>query len=163
MTRYHRLVRYVAPFLGALLFSASIGGVVLGGYAAVQEDLGLCGQPAIVVTAPDEAKPATIHESPAPNLPRLTYEELTEEEQKAFEEALDSPLNEGEIRGEFAHEKEFSGGVVVSYEGREYYGAVETMDECVAVSSYVLPSGAAGVGLSVGLFALSYLLGRRRE
>ncbi len=136
--------RYVAPLLGALLFSASIGGVVIGGYAAVQEDFGLCGTPTILVTSSEVDRP-TVGGRHTPSVPRLEYEELTRAERRAFDEAVDSPLNEGKVRGELAHETAFSRGAVVSHEGEAHYVTIGSMDECVALHPLVLPASVAGL------------------
>lgn len=143
---------YVLPFLGALVFSASVGGAVFGGYAAVQEDLGLCGIPVIGVTPPEEIDDHFPNDSVDPSWARLDYEELTEAEKEAFQEALRKVRDDGQVRGELAHEEEFSGGALVTYEGEEYYVAIETMDECAAIPPWVLPGGVLGVLVGMGLF-----------
>ena len=130
--------RYVAPLLGALLFSASVGGVVIGGYAAVQEDLGLCGTPTILVTSPSELDRPTVNGRHAPSVPKLDYEELTPAERRAYDEALADTLNEGEVRGEFAHESAFTTGAV-------------------------LPTSAAGLLVGLLLFAGPFLVRRWRD
>ena len=143
---------YVLPFLGALVFSASVGGAVLGGYAAVQEDLGLCGTPAISVTPPEDIDHNAPEGTVDPSWARLDYEELNDAEKEAFESAVGTVSGTGEVDGELEHEAAFSGGALVAYEGEEYYVAVETMNECVAVSGYVLPAGVVGVLVGLGLF-----------
>ena len=102
-----RTLTYLVPFLGILLFSAGIGGAVVGGYGAVEEELGLCGNPIISVTPPEKAAPLSASGERGPAFPRLAYGELSVAEKHAFEEALESPHNEGKVRvrgqGEFPH------------------------------------------------------------
>lgn len=157
---------YALPFLGALVFCASIGGAVYGGYAAVQDDLGLCGVPAISVTPPEDIDHNAPEGTVDPSWAQLDYEELNEAEKEAFEEAVGSVSGTGDIHGELEHEAAFSGGALVAYEGEEYYVAIETMDECASAAPWVFPAGMLGVLGGLGLFyspRLARMLARRSD
>lgn len=155
-----RQLAFVLPFVGLLLFSAGAGATVLGAYGAAQEELGLCGKPVVDITPPEEQS-VTAGTRFGPGFPRLAYGDLTPAEQDAFREALRTPRHTGTIDGRFAHVSAFRDGVVITYEGEEYYGTVATYDRCVSVGPLVLPLGVVGVGAGVALFVLPNL-GRRR-
>lgn len=157
----NRLVVYAVPFVGALLFAAGVGGAVVGGYGAVQEELDLCGTPTISVTTPESAGWQTNGTGGGATLPRLTFDDLSPAEREAFEEALRRADNEGEVSGEFPHQSEFRNGAVVVYEGREYFASLESMNECVSITPLAFPLGVGGVALGLALFVLPGFADRR--
>jgi len=146
------LLTYGAPFVGAILLSLGIAGGVLGGYSAIQSDLGLCGDPIIGVdTAEDtERLQQGYGEGGGPTLPHIAYENLSEAEQAAFEEALAASNREGTVAGEFTHRDLIEGGVLVTYEGEEYYTTLASENRCLSADPLLLPLGIVGILLGIG-------------
>lgn len=146
------LLTYGAPFLGAILLSLGIAGGVIGGYSAVQSQLGLCGDPIVSVeTAEDTARLQQGYgEGTGPTLDRIDYADLSESEQAAFEEALDSTRREGTVTGAFPHRDAIQGGVLVTYEGETYYTTLSSANECLAADPLLFPLGIVGILLGIG-------------
>jgi hypothetical protein len=146
------LLTYGAPFLGAVLLSLGIAGGVIGGYSVIQQDLGLCGDPLIHVDTPEdtEALLQGSGDSPGPALERLAVSDLSDAEQAAFEEALESPRREGAVDGAFTHREAVVAGVVVTYEGEEYYATLASDNECLSADPLLFPLGIVGILLGIG-------------
>jgi hypothetical protein len=142
------LLTYGAPFLGAILLSAGILGAVVGGYAAVQASAGLCGDPLIEVSSPEDTQDLLDgYERGGPTLQRVDYENLSAAEQAAFEEAL--PDGEGAVDGEFPNREAIAAGVVVEYEGEGYYTTLHSDNTCTAASPLLFPLGIVSMVLGV--------------
>ena len=143
------LLTYGAPFVGALLITVGIVGGVLGGYAVVQQELDLCGDPTIAVSSAADTE--NLLSGPnAPVLDRLAFEELSPAERRAFERALDAEDGRADVRGAFPHEPAFRDGVVVEYRGEVRYATVVSSIECLSVDPLVLPLGVVAILLGVG-------------
>lgn len=133
------LLIYGAPTLGVLLLTAGIAGGVMGGYSIVQQELMLCGQPTIDV-ADQEATEQYVGPG-SPSISRLSVEELTPAERRAFREGLDSFTGEGTIEGEVAHLQEFRSGVIISYEDGQRYVTLGSINRCLDANPLLLPLG----------------------
>lgn len=152
---------YTVSFIGIVILSASLGGVVLGTYATVQPDYGLCERPAIVVSSAENTEDL-IAGPDAPDFTRLEYDELSGEEQDAFREALRVPNQDAEIEPESEHIEEFQQGVVVSYRGESHYVVIETMDNCVPTGFFNIPLSVVGLVVGSVLFVSPSLWRWRR-
>lgn len=142
------VVVYGVPFVGVLLLAVGIPGAVLGGYSAVQEDLGLCGDPSIAVDTPAETERLT--SGPAsPTLRTLDRSALAPAEREAFERARASPTRTAEVRGEFPHRTAFERGVLVVADGTRYYATLVADGSCLAISPLLMPLGLVAVALGV--------------
>lgn len=139
------LFTYVAPFVGVLLIAIGIGGAVPGGYALIQDELRDCDSPTIVVEPPERA--AALVDNGGPQLERLDFEELTDAEQEAFVEALDAPRREAHIHGSFANRAAFERGVIVAYEGEQYYSTIVAENTCFRAPVLGFPLGLFAIGL----------------
>ncbi|UPW00870.1 hypothetical protein M0R88_01915 [Halorussus gelatinilyticus] len=156
------LLTYGAPLLGALLVAAGIAGSVLGGYAIVQDEFGLCGDPTIGVSDPPTATGAeSAGESAAgaeggqadtagPVLARFDLDDLSPAERRAIERALAEPGGQADVRGAFPNREAFEQGAVVRVEGRRYYVTVVSSVECLGVDPLVLPLGLVAILLGIG-------------
>lgn len=142
------VVTYAAPFLGVLLVTVGIAAGVMGGYSVVQSDLGLCGNPSIEVAS--EERTAQYTGSDGPTLARLSVDELTSAERRAFRRALAAPTREAEVRGELTHLPEFRAGTLVSYEDGERYVFLASANPCVGVPQLLFPLGVVAILLGVG-------------
>ena len=152
---------YAVSFIGVIVLSASIGGVVVGTYATFQEDFGLCGNPILTVESPESFE-ALAAEDEVPNLTRLEYEELTPDEQRGFRRALNAVNNEAEVEGNIEHLPAFRNGAIVTYRGEEYYVAVGSLNECVPVDVLSLPLSIVGMLVGAGLYVAPGLWKRFR-
>ena len=139
------LFTYVAPFVGVLLISIGIGGAVPGGYALIQEDLRDCDSPTIVVEPPERV--AELVDDGGPDLPRLSFEELTDAEQEAFVDALDAPRREAHVYGSFANRPAFESGAIVTYQGERYYSTIVAENTCFRAPPLGFPLGVFAIGL----------------
>lgn len=142
------LLVYVIPFAGALLVAGGIAAGVVGAYAPVQDELGLCGSPTIHVSSPGETA-ELVGAGNETAVGRLAFEDLTAAEQRAFEAALSDPFGEGDVRGSFANRDAFERGVVVRYRGTDRYAALTSADECTSVDPLLFPLGVAAILLGV--------------
>ena len=133
------LFTYIAPFVGVLLVAVGIGGAVPGGYALIQEDIATCGEPTIAVEGSEET--AQRFNDSSPQLPRLQYEELTSAEQDAFREALEDPVGEAHVNGEFANGDAFRNGTIVRYQDERYYATVVSENPCFIAPELQFPLG----------------------
>jgi hypothetical protein len=131
---------YGAPLVGVLLLTVGIAGGVMGGYSVVQQELDLCGHPAIHVASEEASAPYA--EPGPPNVQRLPVSNLTRAERAAFEDALDAPAREAEIRGEVQHLEAFERGVLVTRQGAApRYVTLATQNRCLDASPLLLPLG----------------------
>jgi hypothetical protein len=145
------LLTYGAPFLGAVLLSLGIAGGVVGGYSVVQTELGLCGTPIIGVETTDETERLLEgYGEGGPTLDRIPFTALSEAEQAAFEDALDSARREGEVDGDFPNRGRITDGVIVRYEGEEYYTTLASENECLSADPVLFPLGIVGILLGIG-------------
>ena len=143
------LLTYGAPFVGALLITVGIAGSVLGGYAVVQQEFQLCGDPTISVSSVEDTR--NLIDGPnAPVLDRFAFEELSPAERRAFEHALEAEDGQADVRGAFPHEPAFRDGAVVEYRGEVRYVTVVSYIECLAVDPLVLPLGVVAILLGLG-------------
>lgn len=137
------LLIYGAPTLGVLLLTVGIAGGVMGGYSIVQQELELCGNPTIDVA--DEEATARYVGPGSPSVARLSVEELTPAERRAFRTGLDSPTGGADIRGRAEHLPEFRAGVIVSYEGGQRYVTLGSMNRCLDANPLLLPLGVVAI------------------
>ncbi|WP_323173705.1 hypothetical protein [Natrialba sp. PRR66] len=140
------LLTYAAPFLGVLLIAIGLPLSIVGGYVVIQDGVGLCGDPTITATHVDEydGVPDTIETLPAA--------ELTTAEQEALEEAIESPLQEAKIEGDIQNREAFLEGVLVEYEGEEYYVQITSQNSCLEVQPLLFPIG--GIAILVGILGV---------
>lgn len=139
------LFTYVAPFVGVLLIAIGIGGAVPGGYALIQDELRDCDSPTIVVEPPERV--AELVDNGGPQLDRIPFEDLTAAEQEAFVEALDAPRGEAHIYGSFANRPAFERGVIVTYQGEQYYSTIVAENTCFRAPALGFPLGLFAIGL----------------
>ncbi|WP_206425022.1 hypothetical protein [Halosimplex salinum] len=142
-----RFLTYVIPFAGSLLIAVGIGAGVVGGYAPLQQELGLCGAPTVTVHTAAETVELTDDETL--ELPELAFEELTPAEQAAVEEARSDPQREGAVRGEFAHREAFESGVLIRQDGETRYATLTSNNRCASVDPLLFPLGVAAILLGV--------------
>ena len=142
-----RFLTYAIPFAGALLIAAGIGAGVVGAYAPLQQEFGLCDEPTIAVYTPERTAELTAE---GPSLDRLTMADLTEAERRAVEEALEEPSREGGVDGEFENRAAFERGVLIrDDDGNERYATLTSNNNCVAVDPILFPLGVAAVLLGI--------------
>jgi hypothetical protein len=135
-------IAFTMRFLGAMLLAIGIGAAVVGGYALIQEDFGLCGNPILEVSSPS---------TPASG-PTLAASDLSGPERTAFVEAVTGLTSEAEIDGQIRTDA-LREGAVVTYGGERYYAVVGSLNRCVSIDQLVFPLGVALVGLG----ALAYV------
>ncbi|WP_049899572.1 hypothetical protein [Halococcus agarilyticus] len=142
---------YTIAFVGVVVLSASIGPTVVGAYAVFQEDFDLCSDPYIEVLPPEDTEAVDAGAEP-PEFERLDFAALTADEQRAFRAALDEASNEHPIEGESVeHLDAFRDGVLVEYEGAEYYVAITSNNECVTAGAVRFPLSIAGLVIGSGM------------
>ena len=151
------LFTYIVPVIGAFVLAAGIGGAVLGAYAPLQQDSGLCGESELTVFPPDETGPVT---GGSDVFATFAFSELSPEEQRGFREALRSANDAAEISSDTEHADSFRTGAVVRYRGGEYYVAT-TLHECTNVDPLVLPLSL--LGLVVGTIGMLAPIAWRRR
>jgi hypothetical protein len=142
------LLTYGAPFLGTLLVAVGIAGGILGGYAAVQAELGLCGESTIVVYPPGQSEQYANPQA-GPTLRRFDVSELAPAERRAFKEAVRSTRGEAEVRGRFVHRRAFRRGILVSDGGTVRYATVASTNSCLSVDPLLFPLGVVSILLGV--------------
>jgi hypothetical protein len=147
--------------VGVILFASGVGAAVVGGYGAVQSDLGLCGQPVIGVESSEGAVELGTGAAVGPELARFEFTELSAGERAAFEEALAAVDNEGTVDGPFPHRSAFRNGSIVAHGGSEYRVSVRSMNRCVSVSPLLFPAGLGGVVAGAVAWSLPALRSRR--
>lgn len=140
---------YAISFVGIVILSASIGPAVVGAYATVQKDYGLCSDPELEVSGPAETADTTAGND-APEFVRLDYDELSAAEQRAFRGALASANGVKPIEGDVEHRSAFRSGAIVTYRGAEYYAVLGSLNECVT-GSFNLPLSIAGLVVGSGM------------
>ncbi|ELZ01874.1 hypothetical protein [Natrialba asiatica] len=140
------LLTYAAPFLGVLLIAIGLPLSIVGGYVVIQDSAGLCGEPTIAVTPDDEYSGAT------DTIETLPAGELTTAEQRALEEAIDSPLQEAKVQGDLQNREAFLEGVIVEYEGDGYYVQITSQNSCLEVQPLLFPIG--GIAILVGVLGV---------
>ena len=131
---------YVAPFVGVLVVAVGIGAAVPGGYAIIQKDITTCDQPTMAVEGTEETQ-ERFNDSRPRNLPELHYENLSEAEQTAFDEALDDPQGEARVAGEFPNGDTIRNGSIIVYEGEEHYATVVAENPCFVAPELQFPLG----------------------
>ena len=144
------LFTYIVPFIGVLLVAVGIGGAVPGGYALIQEDIATCGQPTMAVEGPEETSER--FSDSRPRLPVLEYEALSEAEQAAFTEALEDPIGEAYVDGEFPNGDAIRNGSIIVYEGEEHYATVVSENPCFTAPALQFPLGV--FALIFGVFGI---------
>lgn len=130
---------YLVPFIGVLLVAVGIGGAVPGGYAIIQEDIATCGEPTISVEGP-AATQARFGDR-TPEIARFTFEELAPTERDAFTEALEDPVGEAHVEGEFPNGDAFRNGTLVTYNGEQHYVTVVSENPCYVTPALQFPLG----------------------
>lgn len=138
------LLTYGAPFFGTLLVAVGIAGGTLGGYAVVQSQLDLCGNPTIVVYSPGATDQLTAATRTDP-LREFGIDELAPAERRAFEDALENPRDTGEVRGRFVHRQAFERGVLVTSGGTTRYVTISSVNPCLGVDPLLFPLGVVSV------------------
>jgi hypothetical protein len=146
-----RSLAYGLPIIGVLLFSASIGGAVLGSYAVLQEEHNYCGNPLIHVTVPDQIGPLLESSEEGPDYHILDYQELSPAEQRGFRTALHRVDHIGEVEVTLDHLSEIENGVIVLYQGERYYVTLHGDNGCIGMDPLVLPLGILGTIVGAGL------------
>jgi hypothetical protein len=129
-------IAFTMRFLGAALFAIGIGAAVVGGYALIQEDFGLCGNPILEVSS----------SSTAAGGPTLAASDLSGPERTALANAVSGPTSDAEIDGQI-RTNALREGAVVTYRGERYYAVVGSLNQCVSIDPLVFPLGVALVGL----------------
>ncbi|SDK74611.1 hypothetical protein [Natronorubrum texcoconense] len=134
------LLTYAAPFLGVLLIASGIPIALVGGYVVMQDTLGLCGDPDIEIRTLEDG------ERPASTVGDLEYDELSETEQRALREAIDSPLEEATVDGEgLENEAALLEGVVIEVDGQEYYVRIASLNSCLEAEPLLFPIGSVAI------------------
>lgn len=133
------LFTYVAPFVGVLVVAVGIGAAVPGGYAIIQEDITTCDSPTLAVEGPEETQ-QRFNES-EPQLPTLHYENLSEAERDAFDEALADPIGEARVTGEFPNGDTIRNGSIIVYEEERHYTTVVAENPCFVAPALQFPLG----------------------
>jgi hypothetical protein len=146
-----RSLTYGLPILGVVILSVSLGGVVLGAYASIQEDTGHCGNPLIHVTPPDKIGPLSGQGGEGLTYPVIDFQELSLAEQRGFEEALARVDHVGTVDATLVHHSEIENGAIVLYQGERYYVTLHGENACVGMDPLVLPLGVLGSIIGVGL------------
>lgn len=131
------IIAFTMRFLGAVLLAIGIGAAVVGGYALVQADLGLCGNPILEVSSSSTY---------GGDLPTLAASDLSDPERAAFVEAVTGLTSEAEIDGQVRTDA-LGEGALVTYRGERYYAAIGSLNRCVSIDPLVFPLGVALVGL----------------
>ncbi|WP_276260052.1 hypothetical protein [Haloglomus litoreum] len=139
------LFTYGAPFLGVLLVAVGIGAAVPGAYGLIQEDIADCGDPSISVDPVEEQFAG----EPPDGLRRFTVEELAPAERRAVRRALDDPLGEAHVRGEFRNRPAFENGTLVDADGRTYYATIVAEHPCFETAPLQFPLGVFAIALGV--------------
>lgn len=142
------LFTYVVPFVGVLLVAVGIAAAVPGAYDIIQEDITSCGTPTIAVETAEETE-RHFGDPPRVALTRLDFGELSLAEQAAVREALDDPVGEAHVRGEFPHHAAFANGAFVTYEGDRHYVTVVAENPCFQAAPLQFPLGVFAVGLGI--------------
>ncbi|WP_436343682.1 hypothetical protein [Natronorubrum sp. FCH18a] len=138
------LLTYAAPFLGVLLIASGIPIALVGGYVVVQDTLGLCGDPEIEVRALEDG------ERPAETVEEFAYDDLSEAEQRAIREAIDSPLEEATVDGEgVENEEALLEGVVVEVDGTEYYVRIASLNSCLEAEPLLFSIGSVAILMGI--------------
>jgi len=140
---------YAVSFVGIVILSASIGPAVVGAYATVQEDYGLCSDPDLEVSGPEETADLTASHD-VPEFVRLDYDELSSAEQRAFRGALASANSVKPIEGDVEHRSALRNGTIVTYQGEEHYAVLGSLNECVT-DSFNLPLSIGGLVVGSGM------------
>jgi hypothetical protein len=133
------LFTYVAPFVGVLVVAVGIGAAVPGGYAIIQEDITTCDAPTMAVEGPEETSERFSEQGPS--LTTLDYEELSDAEQTAFDDALADPIGEARVEGEFPNGDTIRNGTIIVYEGENHYTTVVAENPCFVAPQLQFPLG----------------------
>lgn len=133
------LLTYVVPFTGIILISVGIPLTVLGGYVVLQDTFALCGDPTIEV---DELEPG---EQPSPTVERVDYDELSQAEKRAVEEATTSTLEEGTVTGEMDHRDALLNGIITEVDNHRYYVQISSRNACLEAGPLLFPIGLVGI------------------
>lgn len=142
------LFTYGAPLVGVLVVAVGIAAAVPGAYALIQADITNCGEPTISVESA-EATAERFGGEPPSSLARIEFEALSTAEQSAFEDALDDPLGEADVRGAFPHAETFGDGLLVRYEGEDHYAIVVAENPCFQAAPLQFPLGVFAIALGI--------------
>ncbi len=134
------LITYAVPFLGVCFIAIGIASTVIGGYVVIQDAVGLCGQPTIVVEETDD---------PRQGAPQLSYNSLSPAEQAAVDDARESPLREAQIEGDFANEAALLEGAVVAINDQQYLVTIASLDSCHEANPLLAPIGVVAMLIGV--------------
>jgi len=140
---------YGPPFLGTLLVALGLAGGLVGGYAFVQAELGLCGDTTVVVYSPDATDQLTAAQPDGPGLQRFAFDDLAPAEQRAIETAVRDPADQADVEGRFVHRAAFERGVLVEYEGATRYATIASRNACLDVNPLLFPLGVVSILLGV--------------
>jgi hypothetical protein len=139
------LFTYGAPFVGVLLVAVGIGAAVPGAYGLVQTDIADCGDPIVSVEPVEEQ----FDGGPPESLPRLTPDDLTTGERKAFQEALADPRSEAAFRDDFRNRPAFENGTLVETADRTYYATIVADHPCFTTAPLQFPLGVFAIALGI--------------
>jgi hypothetical protein len=142
------LFTYGVPFVGVLVVAVGIAAAVPGAYALIQEDITTCGAPTVAVESPEETD-RRFGDRPPATVDRLDFTALAAAEQAAFEAALDDPIREAHVEGEFPNAEAFRNGTLVAYDGEQYYATVVAENPCFQAPPLQFPLGVFAIALGV--------------
>lgn len=144
------LFTFVLPLLGAVLLALGIAGVIVGGWSFLQPALG-CGNPTIGVDSPEET--GAMLEDRA-NIERIDYEDLSEAERRAVDEAIESVHGDATVQGELENHEALERGVVVTRNGTDRYVTIVAANECTEIDPLVFPLGLTSLFLGFVVYGL---------
>lgn len=147
MSEESALFTYGAPFVGVLLVAIGIAAAVPGAYAILQNPH-TCGNPTISVESP--AKTADrFGGAPPAGVARLSFEDLTDAEQRTVRNALDDPFGEAELPNHTAHYSAFDSGAIVTIDGKDHYVTNVAPNNCYNAASLQFPLGVFAIALGI--------------
>jgi hypothetical protein len=142
------LFTYGVPFVGVLLVAIGIAAAVPGAYGLIQEDLTQCGAPTVAVESAEETD-RRFGGNPPATVDRLDFAALAPTERAAFEAALDDPIGEAHVEGDFPHYETFRNGTIVAYANEEYYATVVAENPCFVAAPLQFPLGVFAIALGI--------------
>jgi hypothetical protein len=140
------LFTYGAPFIGVLLVAIGIGAAVPGAYDLIQEDISTCGEPTIAVESAEQTR-EHFGDEPKVTLPTVAYENLSDPERQAFEEALSDPQGEAHIPADSPTLETFRNGSFVVRDDQRHYVTVVADNPCFASPPLGFPLGVFAIAL----------------
>ena len=148
-TRASAALTYGPPLLGTLLIALGLAGGVVSGYAFVQSELGLCGNPTVVVYSPEATDQLTSERPSGPDLRQFAFDDLAPAERRAVSAAVSDPAGEATVQGRFVHRTAFEQGALVDYRGATRYVTIASTTACLSVNPLLFPLGVVSILLGV--------------